>query len=156
MTKDKDFLIAFFNDCRNEMRWRSEVEHKLLAAMGALYTITATLFIGINKWIGNSILILIFSALPIILLIVFTYLMTKKIISEHKVYSNIGRNVVKIWKYFRLFDKDAYIKNEAILDKSLVNFGQGRGYKDTINILWMMTLIFVVLALIFSFIVVIK
>jgi len=56
--------------------------------------------------------------------------------------------VVKIWKYFSLFEKRAYINNDAILDDAL-RYGKGSGYKKIIYILWAMMIMTDVILIIF-------
>ena len=150
MPKDNDFLIAYYNDCRSEMRWRSEIEHKLFAAMIALCTVLGTVLVASNNVITDSRLLLFTITFLLLLLLLSTYFVTKKITSEHRVYENIGQNVTKIWEYFKMFEPGAYEKNSALLESDLKQLGKGTGYKETIAILWIMTIVTSVLATIYT------
>ena len=108
--------------------------------MVALYqtTISPTIYIVLS--IGASLFIL-----PA------TLFVTNRITVEHKAYAGLAKVVVKIWMYFGLFETNAYIKNDAILDSSLqdpkTGFGQGKGYIRTLYLIWAVTIAMIILIL---------
>ena len=67
-------------------------------------------------------------------------LLTSKIIVGHKIYEQIGQQVVKIWEYFKLFERGAYIDDNTILDEKAKSYGKGKGYLRNLCILWVMTI----------------
>ena len=140
MPKDNEFLREFFVDCQNAMRWRSEIEYKLLNMVIILNPIIVTAILGINEIVSDEKIFLVLTFSMAIFLTVLTILLTLKIKAEHKTYEVIGQQVVKIWKYFKLFEKGAYIDDDKILDKESENYGKGRGYLRTLCILWAMTI----------------
>ena len=151
MPISNSFLQTLYHDSREEMRWKSEIEHKLTSLMITLYTIITAAIAGVNRFIKDQRLSQILTVILILLLLTATYYVTKKITSEHLVYERIGETVIKVWRFFRLFDKGVYLKDDAILDERAKNFGKGQGYRETERILWVMTLIIIVFSLILLF-----
>jgi len=144
MPQDNDFLKTFFVDCQNAMRWRSETEYKLLNMFIVQDSIIITAIVGINQLAIDKTLFFWYTIAVALYLFVLTIFITRKINAEHDVYTDIGKQVQKIWEYFELFERGSYITNKTILDKKLKSntekgYGQGPGYKKTKNILWAMT-----------------
>ena len=140
MPKDDMFLRDFFVDCQNAMRHRSETEYKLLKMFIILNPIIITAILGINELVSDKGTFLGLTLSMAIFLAVLTKLISSKVKAEHKIYENIGQQVVKIWEYFKLFDSGAYIINDSILDNNARSYGKGRGHFKTLHILWAMTI----------------
>lgn len=139
MVKDDEFLKEFFADCQNAMRWRSETEWRLLNLFMVLYPIIAGAVLGISELVHDKTLFLVLALSMTAFLTVLTIFLTAKVKAEHRVYEALGQQVVKIWQYFGLFEKGAYIEGEVILEEKARGYGKGKGHLRTLNILWAMT-----------------
>ena len=140
MPKDDEFLKEFFVDCQNAMRHRSETEYKLLNMFIILDPIIITAILGIKELVSDKCIFLGLTFSMAIFLTVLTILITSKIKAEHRIYEKIGQQVVKIWEYFKLFEKGAYIGDDIILDEEAKSYGKGRGHLKTLHILWGITI----------------
>ncbi|KYK35825.1 MAG: hypothetical protein AYK18_12720 [Theionarchaea archaeon DG-70] len=140
MPKDDKFLREFFVECEKAMQWRSETETKLLNIFMILNPIIVTAILGINELVSDKRIFLCLTLLMAAFLILITMLLTSIIKAEHKAYEVIGKQVIKIWEYFKLFEKGAYIDNDAILEDEARDYGTGKGYLRTLYILWVITI----------------
>jgi hypothetical protein len=152
MPQDDIFLRTFFIDCQKAMRKRMETEYRLLNMFIILYPAIITAVFGIKRLLENEGIFLELTISMAAFLTVLAISLTVKIKAEHKIYEDIGHYVVKIWEYFCLFEKGAYIQNDTILDKKARKYGKGKGYLKTIYILWAMTLMtdFILIAIGFA------
>lgn len=138
-TKD-EFLIEHFKQSQEEMRWRKNVEFRLLqftlvfysaivAALAALYQSSVGRIYYLLLTIGGGALILTLSCF-----------IGHKVNADHKGYEKIGEGVQEIWRYFELFEKGKYLTTESMLPQNLLDsekgYGKGDGYKKTLWIIW--------------------
>jgi hypothetical protein len=148
-----DFLRECYKDAQEQMRFRAETEYKLLQFLLIFYPI---ILAAMSTLFGSSIsqtayLLLSIGASIFILLI--TWFIRQKICAEHKNYSKVGEEVQQIWKYFKMFELGAYLENDSILPKELLDpengYGKGLGHKKTLVIVWVITfaVILIILAL---------
>ena len=122
MPKNDQFLIQHFIECQNTMRHRVDTELKHLKTFLILNPIIITATVGTKEFVSDKIIFLIFSFSMALFLTALATFLTIQIIAGHEKYETIGQEVVKIWEYFGLFEKGAYIENDSIiLKKHLFN-----------------------------------
>jgi hypothetical protein len=141
MAKSDEFLRDFVTDCQSAMRWRADIEWKLLNLYIVLPPAIVGAMFGISKLLNSTSLFWVLTASIIILITVLTILLTAKINAQHIIYEALGQQVVKVWKYFGLFDKGTYLEKEAVLDEKARGYGKGKGHLQTLYILWTITLL---------------
>jgi hypothetical protein len=138
MASDPDFLRAVYEQTQAEMRWRSEVEYRLLtiqvsvvaflvSAQGLVYRQIAEPSAELGALSGTAVFILALAGA-----------MSWKIKSEHAVYEALGGTVVRLWERFSLFEPDSR-EGEPLLGEGAREYGKGPGYKRTIAILWLLS-----------------
>jgi len=152
MPANDDFLREFFVDCQNAMRHRSETEYKLLNLFMILNAAIISVVIGVDEFVTDNVKFIGVTFSMVAFLTFITILVHNKIKAEHEIYEKLGQQVVKIWEYFELFKKGAYIDNDMILDEEARNYGKGKGYLRTLHILWGMTIITDTILIIFGII----
>ncbi len=140
MPGNDDFLKEFFADCQKGMRHRVESEYKLLQMFIIIDLAIITAVSSINELVSDKEMLLLLTYSIVTFLTTITLLFTWKIIAGHKVYEQIGQQVVRVWKHFGLFKKGAYITGDTILNKEAENYGKGKGYLRTLVMLWLMTI----------------
>lgn len=141
--KDVDYLRMFAIETQSQMKSLVEAEYKWLHvyifAIPIVFTFLGT--IG-NLLKGHKRADEFFSVASIVsfgFLFLLTFLICSKIQREHKKYKNFGEQLVRMWKYFNLFEKELYI-DEQILDNKAKNYGQGKGYIFSIIMLCLLTI----------------
>ena len=135
MPKIDDFLKEYYLDTQITMRSRSETEYRLLNMFIVVNPIIITAIFALSELVDDKVLFLALTLSVATLLAMLTILLTLKIKAEHEIYVQLGQHVVKVWKYFGLFEKGVYI-NDAILEKTVEDYGTGEGYLRTLRILW--------------------
>ncbi len=138
MVKSRKFLMKVYEDVTAEMRCRRNFESQLVHYYFLFYTLvgiaTVTLFQAdktqesfpvISPWIA-------------LLIAMITSFLTFRIAYDHKKYAEFGQIAVRVWKYFEMFTKNAYLKGEAIVPEKFKDYGMGRGYFYTCLLLWLM------------------
>ena len=75
-----------------------------------------------------------------------------KVNSDHDVYSKFGREYVKTSKILGFYDKTLSIpgSNEKTSIKTDEKIGQGKGYKQTLRIIWSFAALLILLTLFFA------
>jgi len=141
MVVDREFLKNVYHESVVKMKWHSDIEYKLLNMYLVVYPVIATVLLAIYELVKDKTTYLSITISLSIILTIFTILIHLKILREHKTYEKIGQQVVKIWKYFDLFQIGAYIPGEQIMDSTALTFGRGPGYKYTLGIFWTITII---------------
>jgi hypothetical protein len=134
MPKSESFLETYFSDCQAEMRWRREVEYKLISLLVPLCPALIGGLLALSALVPPHTL---FAASVALTAFVWTlyYYVRRKITAEHHIYQVLGSTVVKIWDYFDFFKKeDSYLKAGAIVPEQGKNYGTGLGYKLTLNV----------------------
>jgi len=151
MKPDNDFLQKYLNDVRDEMKWRRELEFRLLQFLLVFYPIIGTAIVTLYQTSISPTIYIVLSIGASLFMLPATFFVTNRITIEHKAYAGLAKTVIKIWAYFGLFEKNAYIKNDAILDLSLqdpkTGFGQGKGYIRTLYLIWTVTAAMIILIL---------
>jgi uncharacterized protein YqgQ len=130
MSKDDRFLTEFFVECQKAMQWRSETETKLLNIFMILNPIIITAILGMNELVSDKRIFLSLTLVMAVFLTLIAMVFTSIIEAEHTAYEMIGKQVIKIWEYFKLFEKGAYIDCEAILEKRLEAVAQGKAISE--------------------------
>lgn len=154
---DDRFLYEHLRDTRADMTWRRELEFRLMQFMLIFYPILGTAVIELFK--NENITGLVFTIvalIAVVLIFVVTHIVTERIDHEHETYMDLGKQVTLIWRYFGLFEKGAYLPDQALLPEKLLNaktsLGTGPGYKKTKNLIRVssatLILILVILAII--------
>ena len=138
---DEKFLQDHLKDVREEMSWRRELEFRLLQFLLVFYPIIGGAIVTLFQiaTISRQAFYIATSGASLLILI-STIFVAGRINREHRAYSDLGREVQKIWAYFGLFEFGAYIKNDTIIPAHLYDkdkgYGQGQGYKKTLNLIW--------------------
>jgi hypothetical protein len=131
--KTESFLQALYEDCQTEMRWRRDVEYKLMgsliplcpALVGGLFALSAILPPGVVA--GTA------AALTLFVWILYVYV-SRKVYAEHETYAGLGQVVVKIWENFGLFDETGHGGEGGILPEPSKKYGQGDGHRITLGV----------------------
>jgi hypothetical protein len=146
MAKSDVFLTEFFKQCQEKMRQTSDLEFRLLwflllffPVVGVMVYSLYNLPLASGAYFGISITIAVF-------LLVIAGFMTIKICYLHKTYNEIGQYTKKVWRYFELSTSGAYLGDSYIVPKEIVDksplkgMGAGKGYRQTLLIIWTLTL----------------
>lgn len=150
---DDKFLQDQLKDIKSEMSWRRDLEFRLLQFLLVFYPVIGTAMVTLFQSNISSTVFWIATAGASILIIVASLFVSDRIRHEHFAYIELGGQVQKIWAYFGFFETGAYIKGDTILPARLNDpgngYGQGRGYKKTIALIWFISvsLISILLAL---------
>lgn len=137
---DDQFLYEHLRDTRADMTWRRELEFRLMQFMLIFYPILGTAVVelfkneNINAWVFT-----IVALIAVVLIVIVTRIVTERIDHEHETYVDLGKEVTMVWRYFGLFEKGAYLPDQAFLPEKLLNektsLGTGPGYKKTKNLI---------------------
>jgi len=152
MQKGDEFLIEYYRESSEEMRFRASTEYRLLQFLLVLYpAIAAGMFASYSNGITQPAYLLLSIAASIFVLLASTFV-SVKVYHEHNVRADIGRAVQKIWLYFQMFEQGAYIESDVILPRTLLDeqtgYGTGPGHKRTLVIIWTITIGMVLVLLI--------
>ena len=143
MPGNEDFLRDYFKDSQEDMRWRRNVEFRLLQFLLVFYTIIGAAMATLYESSIDQTAYLLLSIGATIFILLTSLFITEKICAEHKIYADIGQAIKKIWSYFGLFEQGAYLENDTILPKTLLDpkkgYGLGSGYIRTLLIVWTIT-----------------
>lgn len=143
------FLNLLFTDTQNEMRWRREVEYKLLGNFILVLSFLISAEGLVYQKIENQENRLIIGAILSLFSLALFYVLRLKIKSENDIYKKLGSNVVKIWQQFKMFEKIG--TSGPFLDDASLKYGEGGGYKKTIKVLGVLTLIFCLASMLLAF-----
>ncbi|MDD5530212.1 MAG: hypothetical protein PHX21_09310 [bacterium] len=153
--RKEEFLIEYFKDAQEEMRWRRNLEFTFLR-FHLIYmpAILSGLFALLNSSISKIVCLLVCIG-AIIFILLITVLIVEKIEAEHEIYSKIGKIIKKIWEYFEFFNENSYFEfqNKAILPtpkNKEDDYGEGDGCKKTIRIIWLISWISIIIIVIIT------
>ncbi len=139
-----DFLTSYFDDCQTEMRWRREVEYKLIGSFFPLYPALVAGLFALSAILTAH--VVMFAAILLAGFVwIFFYYVRRKVEAENTIYKSIGEVVVKIWERFGLFSPDTVnisgvdTPREAMLTPASKKYGKGDGYKLTLNFFLLVT-----------------
>jgi hypothetical protein len=134
MPKSDTFLETYFSDCQAEMRWRREVEYKLIGLLVPLCPALVGGLFALSALVPPHTLSAASVALTVFVWALYYYV-RRKVTAEHAIYEVLGQTVVKIWDHFDFFKNDAgYVEGEAILPEEAKGDGTGPGYKLTLKV----------------------
>ena len=140
MAKSDSFLETYFSDCQAEMRWRREVEYKLIGLLVPLCPALIGGLLALSALVPPHTLLATSVALTVFVWALYYYV-TRKVTAEHSIYQALGSTVVKIWDYFDFFKKeDSYFQAGAILPEQGKSYGTGQGYKLTLNVFFALSI----------------
>ena len=132
---DDRILQDLLKDARSEMSWRRDVEFRLLQLLLVFYPIIGTVMVQVFQSNVSIQAFRITATLIAFLILAVFFFVIQRIEYEHKAYSKLAKQVLKIWSYFRLFESGAYLKDQAFLPVDLLDekdgLGQGKGYRRT-------------------------
>ncbi len=148
--KNDDFLKTYYIDAQNEMRWRREVEYKLLTNYIAISAFLLPAEALLYKEMASMPHRMLAATCITIAVFVLTIGVSLKIRAENTIYKALGRNVVAIWEYFEMFSKGTYLSSQPMLPKNSRQYGQGSGYKRTLYVLWSLTVTVSVLSFVLA------
>jgi len=142
---DEKFLQDHLKDVRAEMAWRRELEFRLLQLLLLIYPIIGGVMVQLFQKEVSANAFKITAILIAALVLAMFYFVMQRIEHEHKQYAKLGKQVLKIWLYFGLFEQGAYLKDQAFLPTELLDekegLGQGKGYKRTQALIVIITVI---------------
>jgi len=139
---DEKFLQDHLKDVRGEMSWRRELEFRLLQFLLVFYPIIGGAIVTLfqSTTISKQAFYITTSGAALLILMA-TIFVTDRINREHQSYSDLGREVQKIWAYFGLFELGAYINKDTVIPSRLYDkdkgYGQGQGHKKTLGLIWL-------------------
>ncbi len=143
-----EFLQKYLDDIRGEMNWRRELEFRLVQFLLVFYPIIMTALVTLYQTDIDPRIYQIISIGASIFILAVTMFVTNRISVEHQAYAKLAKTVLKIWTYFSLFKKNAYIEDDVIIDPTLkdhkTGYGQGKGYLRTLSLIWMITVTLIV------------
>lgn len=121
-----EYLSVWYTEAQNELRWRREVEYKLLSANLTFYgLVTAGIGLGdISSATANTCVI---PALVVMAFLVIALLSVYKVIHDNRAYKNIAQSVAKWCKYTEIPDE--------ILPPDIDKYGLGKGHLKTCAII---------------------
>jgi hypothetical protein len=155
MPPNDDFLAKYLADLRDEMKWRRELEFRLLQFLIVFYPIIGTALVTLYETPISPQIYFMISIAASLLILPASLFVTHRILVEHRAYAGLARTVTKIWEYFALFEPGAYLKEETILDPALkdpqTGLGQGKGHLRTLALIWAVTLAMIVLIMTLGF-----
>lgn len=142
---DEKFLQEHLRDVKAEMAWRRELEFRLLQLLLVFYPIIGTVMVQLfNSSVGVSAFRFTSVVLAFLILAV-SYFVISRISHEHKAYAKLGKQAQMIWKYYGLFESGAYVPNQALLSRELLDekggYGQGKGYRKTQILIGALTIV---------------
>lgn len=131
-TAKNQSLIAYFEQIQNEMRWRRDVEYKVIAlllpfsplSVAALFALAST---------GNRGLTVIAAIAFVVFSLILLFYTREKIVAEHKIYAQLGSITVKLWETFGFLDAPGQ-GLPPLLSAEARNYGQGKGYRLTLRL----------------------
>jgi hypothetical protein len=134
MAKSESFLETYFSDCQTEMRWRREVEYKLIASLFPLCPALIGGLFALNAILPPHAVMFAAIVMTFFVWFLYYYAVKPKITAEHGVYESLGKIVATIWDYFDLFAEGSYLERKSILQEKSREYGIGPGYKFTLRI----------------------
>lgn len=141
---DNDFLKEHLRDIRSEMSWRRDLEFKLLQFLLVFFPVIGTAMIALFERQVEVPIYRVVAAGASLLILAAAFFVSNRINREHKAYASIATEVLKIWEYFGLFEKGAYIKDDTIMPVSLQDpksgYGKGKGHVKTLLLVWLVTI----------------
>ncbi len=150
--KDDDFLREYFKESQAFMIYRSGVEYRLLQFLLLFYPIIGLIFSTLYESPIDSRLFLCLTIGVALALIFITILVNNKICAEHETYRKVGLSIQKVWTYFRLAEKGAYLDNDSIVPEDVIDerkgYGTGKGYLKTLWIVWALAIVVILLVII--------
>jgi hypothetical protein len=133
--RNDEFVKVYYSELQQDMRWRKEVEFKLITFILTFYTILGgALSFILNSTIVSAISKLLVSFSVCLMILCFTFFIVHRIKQDHKIYNELGLSAKNVWKY-------AGITRLNILPEKWEKYGTGKGYLFTIRIIWAITLI---------------
>lgn len=142
--KDVDYLRMFAIETQGQMKSLVETEYKWLQSYILVLPILLALLGPVGKLLNaykhGRLTFLLYSVILSLFLIMLTSLICSKITKENDKYRNFGRQLVKMWRYFNLFDAGIYL-NEPILTSDAQTYGEGPGFSKSQKMLWSLTVI---------------
>lgn len=131
-TEKNQSLIAYFEQIQNEMRWRRDVEYKVIAlllpfsplSVAALFALAST---------GNRELTVIAALAFVVFSLILLFYTREKIVAEHRIYAQLGGITVKLWETFGFFGAPGQGQT-SLLGPEARNYGQGKGYRLTLRL----------------------
>lgn len=126
------FLMSYFEETQSEMRWRRDVEYKIIALLLPFSPLSVAALFALATTGNHELTItaaIAFVAFSIILLL-YT---REKIVAEHKIYAQLGSITVALWERFGFFETSGQ-NPSALLGPAARNYGQGKGYRLTLKL----------------------
>lgn len=137
---DERFLYEHLRDTRAEMSWRRELEFRYMQFMLVFYPVIGTAMVALYDARIDPYAFSITALGAIVLILYATYVITKRISREHKIYIELSEQLVNVWTYFGLFEPGAYIKGKPFLSEVLkdekTGIGRGLGFRRTQELIW--------------------
>ena len=152
---DDRILQDLLKDARAEMSWRRDLEFRLLQLLLVFYTIIGAVMGQLFQKEVDAQSFSITASLLAALIVAVSSFVILRIAHEHEQYAKLGKQVQKIWSYFRLFESGVYLKDQAFLPADLLDeekgLGQGKGYRRTQVLVVAITLVMLSIVIALAF-----
>lgn len=153
MPRDGDFLKIVYADMKEDLRCRRNFESQLVHYFFLFHAIVGIAIVSLFEAIKDFRLYLAASVSIALFIFLVTVFLIIRVKYDHGKYVDIGEIVQRIWTYYKMFEEDAYLKGEFILDrKKYLNpedlndkstrfdgYGRGEGYRYTCCLLGLAT-----------------
>jgi len=140
MPTDTDFLIEYYKECQENLRWRATTEYRLIGFILTFYSI----IIGLVLTKLPNLITQELSISIAMFFVLISLAIAAKICAEHEIYVALAEYTKKVWIYFNMFQEGVYLKNDTMLPEKLLNpktgFGSGPGYALTLLIIGIITI----------------
>ena len=148
MPKNDDFLRDYVRDGHEEMKWRRDVEFRLLHLMLLLYPAIIVAMVAVYQGLMEQAPRLLLSIGATVFIFLISGHTTRIVFANHRIHASVGQAIQKIWDYFALLEQGAYVENDTIVPKALVEpkkgYGEGPGYKRMLWMIWTITVAVIV------------
>lgn len=146
MKANHNFLIEHFKETQAQMRHRIDVELRLLQFLLLFFPVVGLIFTTLYGSSVDRTVFLYLCIAAFLFLILVTHLISIQIREGHRTYQALGLSVQKVWKYFDLSVKGAYLENDSVIDEDAIDigkgYGTGKGYRRTQVTIWTISIVF--------------
>ncbi len=146
MKVDDNFLIEHFKETLANMRVRIDVELRFVQFLLLFFPVVGLIFTTLYGSSVDPTVFLYICIIAFFFLIIVTFLIQIQICEGHRTYRDLGLSVQKVWKYFKLSEKGAYLENDSVINEKMIDnekgYGTGKGYIRTLVIIWTISIVF--------------
>lgn len=133
--EDVDFLKRVYEDLKEDLRCRRNFESQHVHYFFLFCAIIGIAIVSLFQTITNYEAYLKGSISIALFITMVTVFLILRVVYDHRQYALIGEIVQKIWRYYGMFTKGAYLEGECILPDGFLDYGKGKGYLYTCALL---------------------